>query len=283
MNLSSKSKGMLWFLAQSITMPITVVFVRLAAEGAEIPVLIFIQNLLTLTLVSLGILYKGISVKTQRIKLHIIRNCFGLGSWTCFFYAVTLMPLNSATAITFMAPLVATLMAVIFLKEKLHGHRLVGLIVGIGGMLILLRPGSEVYSIAGGLALTGVFLISVTQVLMNILNRTERSIVMVFYMALISSITTAPFAIYMWKTPSAESMTWISMIAVMAIFNVYALVRALKNAQIGVLMPLDFTRLIVTAILAYEVFGEHLDYMTTLGAVIILAGAIYTVRKERHV
>lgn len=283
MNLSSKSNGMIWFLAQCVTVPITVVFVRLAAEGAQVPVLIFIQNAITFALVAAGVLYKGISVKTKRLKLHIIRNCFGLGAWTCFFYAVTMMPLNSATAITFMAPLVATLMAVIFLKEKLHGHRLIGLIVGIAGMLILLRPGSEVYSLAGGLALAGVFLISVTQILMTQLNKTEASIVLVFYMALLSTITTAPYALYTWETPSADSMMWISLIAVMAIFNVYALVRALKYSQIGVLMPLDFLRLIITAILAYEVFNEKLDYMTTLGAVIILAGAVYTVRKERHV
>ena len=283
MNLSSKNIGLLWFLAQSITVPITVVFVRFAAEGAKVPVLIFIQNFLSFVILGSFLLLKGVSVKTNRLKLHAIRNVFGLGAWTCFFYAITMMPLNSVTAITFTAPLVATLLAVIYLKEKLHGHRLHGLIIGFVGMLILLRPGSEVYSSAGVIALSGVLMVSVAQILMNILNRTESSIVVVFYMTLLSTLMSAPFAAYVWEVPTAESMFWITMIAIAAIFNVYAIVRAIKHAEIGVLMPLDFVRLIVTAILAYEIFDEKLDYMEALGAAVIIIGVIYTVRKERNV
>jgi drug/metabolite transporter (DMT)-like permease len=131
-------------------------------------------------------------------------------------------------------------------------------------------------------AFFGVITISITQILMNVLNRTEGSVQMVFYMTFFSTLMTAPFAFFMWHTPSMQSLVWITLIAIFAIFNVYALVRAIKLAGISAMMPLDFTRLIVTAILAYFVFGEVPDKLTTLGAAIIIIGAIYVVKKERH-
>ena len=93
---------------------------------------------------------------------------------------------------------------------------------------------------------------------------------------------TAPFAFFMWQTPTPQSLVWIALIAIFAIFNVYALVRAIKLAGISAMMPLDFMRLIVTAILAYFVFAEVPDKLTTLGATIIIIGAIYVVKKEKH-
>ena len=280
--MTDKHIGMLWFLAQCITVPITVCFVRLAAEGATVPVLIFIQNCISLALMTIYMLIKGISFKTKKLKLHAIRNVFGLGSWTCFFYAITLMPLNSVTAITFTAPIIASLMAAVALKEKIHKHRAEGLVIGFIGMLVLLHPGSEILSPIGFVAFFGVITISITQILMNVLNRTEGSVQMVFYMTFFSTLMTVPFAFFMWHTPSAESLVWITLIAIFAIFNVYALVRAIKMAGISAMMPLDFTRLIITAILAYFVFAEVPDKLTTLGAIIIIIGAIYVVKKERH-
>jgi drug/metabolite transporter (DMT)-like permease len=99
-------------------------------------------------------------------------------------------------------------------------------------------------------------------------------------MTLLSTLMMLPFGIYYWETPAAENIFWAFMVAAFAIFNVFAIVTALKYAGIGTLMPFDFTRLIVTAILAYFLFDERLDVLTLIGAVIILSSAIYVVRKE---
>ena len=281
--MQTKTKGIFWYLAQCITVPITICFVRLAAEQTNLLVVIFLQNLMSVSMLGAWLAYKGVSVKTTKLKLHTIRNVFGLGSWICFFYAMTHMHLNVATAITFTGPLVGTLLAALLLKEKLHKHRIVGLMVGFLGMLVLLHPSAGALNIYGLVAFSGVILICITMIFFHILNRTESEIIIVFYMAFLSSIMMLPFGIYFWEVPTAESLFWTFLIAAFAIFNVFALVSSLKFAGIGTLMPFDFTRLITTAILAYFIFNENLDWLTAAGATIILCSAIYVVRKERHV
>ena len=269
-------------MAQCITVPITICFVRLASEGTPLMMVIFLQNIMSLAMLGSWMLAKRVSIKTKKLKLHAIRNVFGLSSWVCIFYAVNNMQLNVVTAITFTGPLVGTLLAAIFLKEKLHRHRIEGLLVGFAGMLILLHPEAGAFNEYGLLAFMGIITLCITLIFFNILNRTEKEVVIVFYMTFFSTIMIFPAAIFFWQIPSLQSCFWIFLIAAFAIFNVFAMVSAIKHAGIGTLMPFDFTRLVMTALLAYFVFGEKLDWLTALGAVIILSAAIYVVKKERR-
>jgi len=278
--MTQKSKGIMWFIAQCITVPITICCVRYACDGANLMVILLIQNFMSLVMLGSYMAVKRISVKTKKIKIHVIRNIFGLGSWVCFFYAINNMPLNAATAITFTGPLVSTIVAALLIKEKLHRHRIIGLIIGFAGMLVLLHPEAGAFNEYGIYAFAGVILISITFIFFHILNQTESQLVIVFYMTLLSTLMMLPFGIYYWETPAAENIFWAFMVAAFAIFNVFAIVTALKHAGIGTLMPFDFTRLIVTAILAYFLFDEQLDVLTLIGAIIILSSAIYVVRKE---
>ena len=280
--MNQKTKGIIWFMAQCVTVPITICFVRLASVHTPLMMVIFLQNVMSLVMLCGYMLVKRISIKTKKLKLHAIRNVFGLSSWVCLFYAVNNMQLNVVTAITFTGPLVGTVLAAIFLKEKLRRHRIEGLLVGFAGMLILLHPQAGAFNEYGLLAFMGIVTLCITLIIFNILNRTEREIVVVFYMAAFSTLMIFIPALFFWQIPDAETLFWIFLIAAFAIFNVFAMVSAIKNASIGTLMPFDFIRLVVTAILAYLVFGEKLDWLTALGAVIILSAAVYVVRKEKH-
>ena len=280
--MDQKTKGIFWFVAQCITVPITLCFVRLASEGTPLMMVILIQNVLSLAMLGSYMLVKRISIRTKKLKLHAIRNIFGLTSWVCLFYAVNNMQLNVVTAITFTGPLVGTLLAAIILKEKLHRHRIEGLLVGFFGMLVLLHPEAGAFNEYGLVAFFGIVTLCITLVFFNILNRTEKEVVIVFYMTIFSTIMILPFALMHWQIPTQESFFWIFLIAAFAIFNVFAMVSGIKFAGISTLMPFDFTRLIMTAIVAYFVFGEKLDWLTALGAVIILSAAIYVMKKEKR-
>lgn len=279
--MDQKTKGIMWFVAQCITVPVTLCFVRLASEGTPLMMVIFIQNILSLVMIGSYMAVKRISIKTRKLKLHAIRNVFGLTSWTCLFYAVNNLPLNMVTSITFTGPLIGTLMAAIFLKEKLYRHRVIGLIIGFMGMLILLRPDAGAFNEYGMIAFFGIITLCVTLVLFNILNRTEKEVVIVFYMTFFSTIMISPFAFMHWQIPTGESLFWIFLIAAFAIFNVFAMVSGIKFAGISTLMPFDFVRLVMTAIVAYAVFDEKIDWMTALGAAIILSAAIYVMKREK--
>lgn len=281
--MTNKTKGILWYLAQAITLPITICFVRLASVETPLMVVILIQNILSFLMLGSYLAVRRVSIKTKRLKLHATRNIFGLGSWVCIFYAVNHMPLNVVTAITFTGPLIGTLLAAIVLKEKLYGHRITGLLVGFAGMLILLHPDAGSFNFYSIIAFLGIVLFCITMLFFNMLNKTEKPLVTVFYMTFFSTLMISPFALMEWQMPTGESLMWIFLISAFAIFNVFAMVTALHNSSIGTLMPFDFIRLITTAVLAYFLFDEGLDVLTLIGAVIILGAAIYVARREKHV
>lgn len=280
--MSSKTKGILWFLLQCFTVSVTFAVVRFAIKDINIYTMTLIQTCIAFIMLLPVVLRFGIAnLKTQKLKLHIIRNIFGLVGVSCFYYGVTKIHLNDATALSFTAPLWTTLAAILILKEKVKRYRLIGMIVSFIGALIVLRPSGE-FDPHMLWILASVFLMGFVQVFIAQLNKTEPPIRIIFYMVFLSLFMTAPFAYIHWITPKWENIAWIFLLCCIVYINLFGVVLAYKYAEINVLMPLDFSRLIFTAIIAYLVFGEHLTPLTLIGSVVILAGIIYALHHERR-
>ncbi len=280
--MTPKLKGVLWFLLQCFTVSLTFVVVRFAIKDINIYTMTFIQSCVALLMMSPFILKQGIaSLKTKRLKLHIIRNVFGLVGVSSFYYGITKIPLNEATAISFTAPLFTTLAAVLVLKEKVKRYRMFGMALGFAGALIILRPTGQ-FDANILFILLSVFLMGFVQIFIAQLNKTEPPLRIIFYMVFLSTLMTLPFAAYHWITPQLRNLEWIVVLCSIVYINLFGIVLAYRNAEISVLMPLDFSRLIFTAIIAYLVFNEHLQFATILGSVVILCGIIYALHHERR-
>ena len=265
-----------------MTVPFTMVAVRFANEGTNIFTLLMLQNLFSFLIILPFVLKRGFSeLKSNRHKLLFIRTFCGFVGVMAFFYAVTKIPLNEATTIGFTNPIFTTLMAVIILREKLLNYKIIGLLIGFAGVLVVLQPEFDNFNHNFFYLIAGVFLLSIVQILIKILNRTETPFKLFFYMIVYSAVVNIPLGIYFWQTPPMASLIWIAVIGAMAFVNMYPLIVALKYADISDLMPLDFTKLIFTAIFAYFVFGEELKITTLIGSVVILSGVYFVVNKER--
>lgn len=280
--MPNKTKGTCWFLLQCLTVSITFLIVRFAIRDINIYTMTFIQSSIAFLMILPVILKNGIgNLKTKRLKLHIIRNIFGLVGVSSFYYGITKIPLNDATAISFTAPLFTTLAAVLVLKEKVKRYRLFGMLTSFTGALIILRP-TGAFDANMLFILASVFLMGFVQIFISQLNKTEPVLRVLFYMVFLSMIMVAPFAALNWKTPHMENIAWIFLLCCTVYINLFGIVLAYRNAEISVLMPLDFSRLIFTAIIAYLVFNEHLQLATILGSVVILSGIVYALHHERR-
>lgn len=261
-------------------------FVRLLSETMPAPVMVFLRNILSLLIIlawSVWMQRRRPRFPTTRMKTHFWRASVGALSMELWFYALTVLPLTLATALSFTTPIFSTLFAMFFLGEKVGFKRWCAISVGFIGVMVILHPSGSMDTRAF-LVLFSSSMMALVGVLVKSLTRTESPETIVFYMALFMIPWSVPPALF--HVDALVSVTsyqlWLSFwIALFSTVAHLMLARAFVRAELVVLMPLDFTRLIFVSLLAYPLFGETIDGYTVIGALIIVASTVYIAHRER--
>jgi drug/metabolite transporter (DMT)-like permease len=255
--------------------------VRLATEVMDAGLVVSLRNGLTLLIVIPLCMTQGFSMlRTTRLKEHFRRSFIGVIGMMAWTYCLTLMPLTHATALSFTAPLLATLFAVVFLKEQVTPRQMMGLGVGVLGVLIILRPGVSEFDWSMLLVIFATTAWAITTLLIKSLAATEPPLRMVFYMNLFMFFVGLPLGFRHWIWPDAHGWLLIAGVSVCSIFMHFMMVKAYALAPVTALMPLDFMRLVYTSILAYFIFGETSDVYTWIGAAVIIASVVVVSSKR---
>ena len=259
------------------------VAVRYLSHELDATLIVALRNFLTLLLLIPAALHMGKKlVYTTRLKDHVTRGAIGAVGMMTWTYCLTIMPTNTATALSFTAPLFATLFAVLFLKEKANRTLWLALFIGFAGSIIIVHPSPQDFDWNSLLVMFATSAWAIVGLLVKSLTRTEPALRIVFYMNLIMFLIALPFGIYHWQMPSTEAWMVLAFIALCSITMHFSLAKAYALAPVASLMPLDFTRLIYTAIFAYLVFGETSDLATWVGGAIILAAGLLSTRANRR-
>jgi drug/metabolite transporter (DMT)-like permease len=217
---------------------------------------------------------------TQRIKSHFWRATVGIAAMQLWFYSVTIMPLNIATALSFTTPIFSAILAFVFLGEQAGIRRWSAIITGFIGMLIILRPDIGIVHPAAGIVLAASVLMAFSGVLVKSLTRTESPETIVFYMSVFMALWSVAPAIINWQDLGLRELGLCFVVALFSTAAHLMIARAYVTTDMVALMPFDFTRLVFTAILAYLVFNETLDLFTIIGAALIVASTVYIARRE---
>ena len=254
------------------------IFIRLAAEELHSLEIVFFRNFLALLLMAPWILRQGIHVMyTRRLRLYSFRALVNLVGMAAGFTAITMMPLAEFTALSFTAPLWVTLGAWFFLRETVRGYRLVAIIVGFFGVMVVLQPGLTAISIASGLALVHASLIAGTTLIVKRLTVTERPVAIVTYMVLLQAPLALIPALFVWQWPTFMGWVWLWALAGGATLGHIFWTRAVRIAEVTQLQPLEFIRLPVAGLFAFMLFAEVPTIWTWIGgAVIFIATALVT-------
>lgn len=219
-------------------------------------------------------------LKTHKIGLHVGRACLLIVSSVCILSAIMLMPLDEATALSFTTPLFSVIGAIFFLKEKAGPRRWAALIIGFLGMLVILRPGVEIFNWAALLILISAITFAGVVIVGKVLIRTDSPEMLVAYLALISVPLSFLPALAFWQWPTIEQLFWLVLIAISSNMNMYGIAKALEAGDASATQPYDFLRLPTTAGVGWLFFGETSDIFTWIGALIIFASTIYITRRE---
>ncbi len=218
--------------------------------------------------------------RTKHLKLHIWRAIIGSFAMLCGFFALSNMALADVTALGFTTPLFATVLAVIFLGERVRWRRWTAIVVGFLGVLLMVRPGAAAFEPVALTALASAMLIAIAIIIIKKVPISDSQIAMLFYFCVAAMTVSAPLAIPVWQDPTA--LQWVKLAAVgcIGIGAQYFLIRAFQIAEASFIAPFDYSRLILAGLLGFLLFGEIPDGWSITGALVIAVSTFYIAHRE---
>lgn len=250
----------------------------------------FFRNLFGLAFMLPWLVHAGLAgLRTRKLGLYTTRCLLGLASMLCWFTALALLPIAQAVALSFTAPLFATVMAAVFLKETVRARRWTATVLGFVGVLVILWPqldmpgGGGSFSTGASLAILSTILSVIVSLIVKRLSATEPANAIVTYMVLIMTPMSLVPAVFVWTWPPAETWAWLVAMGALGSLGHICYVRAFAMADASAVMPYDYTRLLFAAVIGWLLFGEVPTIYTWAGGAIIVASAIYIARREAQV
>ncbi len=279
--LSGPLGGALYMIGAGASFAIMIVIVRHVSAELHPFQIAFFRNLFGMAFMLPWIIRTGWEgLRTERFGLHLFRALIGLGAMLCFFSAISLIPVAEVTALTFTAPLFATVGAALVLGEKVRLRRWTATAVGFIGALVILRPGAAMVTPAALVALTSAAFMAVAILTVKTLSRTENPNAIVLYMGLLLTPLSFVAAVFVWTPPMLETWPWLVAMGLAATLGQLMMTRAFAAAEASAVLPFDFARLVFVAILGFLLFGERPDLWTWIGAAVIIAATGYIAHRE---
>lgn len=246
-----------------------------AAEGA------FIRYAIGLLMISpalLSFFRRKASARTW--TLYSMRGLVHGIAVSLWFYAMARIPVAEVTAIGYSSPIFVTIGAALFLGERLRMRRIVAVLIGLIGVLIILRPGFQEIGPGQLAQLTAAPLFAASFLLAKKLTDEADSAEIVAMLSLGCTIVLLPMALADWRDPTWEEIGWLALTALCATAGHYTLTRAYACAPITVTQPITFLQIVWATILGVVAFGEPVDVFITAGAAVIVGSAWYIARRE---
>lgn len=274
-------RGALFMLGSGAAFAVMMALVRALAPEIHPFEAAFFRNLFGVLFMLPWLTLAGTRVlRTGRFSIHALRAGFGLAAMLSLFYALGHLPLAETTALTFTAPLFATVGAAVLLGEKVRQRRWAATLVGFVGALIVLRPGRAAIDPVAFVALASAIFIAGAMLTIKSLSRTEHPNAIVLIMGLLMTPASLIPAAFVWRTPTGTTWILIALMGLAATVGQVCLTRAFRAAEASAVLPVDFSRLIFVSLLGYALFGERPDLWTWVGAGLIVAASVYIAHRE---
>ena len=278
---SSIVRGMAWMLASTVLFVGVTGIVRHLGSDMSAPQAAFIRYAFGIMLLA-PILFrlKARELITPRMGLHAVRGVVhGIGVMLWFF-AMARIPIAEVTALGYTTPIFVTIGAALFLGERFRTRRMIAVLIGVFGTLVIVRPGFVTVELGTLAQITAAPLFAASALVSKKLTETEPSSVIIALMAVFVTLTLLPMAIVDWRTPTKEELAWLFATASLATAGHYTMTRAYQAAEITVTQPLSFLQLVWAVLLGYYVFAETPDFWTIAGSIVIVGSATYIAHRE---
>lgn len=223
-------------------------------------------------------------IRTKYPATQFFRSVLLMGATAFFFTGISLIALTDAAALMSINPVLITLGAWAFLREPLGPRRIVGIAIALCGALIIIRPGSSVFTLAALLPLAAAACYSGYALLTRKVGSDESVWTSLFYTGLVGTILLSLVVPFAWQTPDTLGMLLMCGLVGCGTVGQMALIRAFSLGEAAMLAPYSYVGLIFAAIWSVAFFAEYPDNWTIVGALVIVGAGLYVWHREtfRH-
>ncbi|PPR42547.1 MAG: Riboflavin transporter [Alphaproteobacteria bacterium MarineAlpha5_Bin11] len=235
-------------------------------------------------IISLGLVMKfgTKTLKTQKPIAHIIRAISAVGCVVFYFFGLKFLMLSENNALAHSGPIIATVLAVPFLGEKLGIRRLLAVLLGFIGVLVIVQPGTDVFKIYSLLPIISAIFMAFSYLSLRFIMKTDSSISIIFYYSLALLITTIIFFPSDFEFPTYINLIPLFSLGVMGSLGHYFMSQAAKRADTAVITPFEYSAFLWVIILGYFFLGEIPNKTVILGGVLIVISGIYIIYRENN-
>lgn len=279
------ARVVLWMIGALLSFSIMAVSIReLSRAGLSIFEILAIRSGVAL-LVLLSLLAVRPEMRLhavpRRMGLHLFRNTIHYASQFSWALSLTMLPLATVFSLEFTMPAWTAVLAVWFLHERMNASRLGVVVLGLIGVLVILRPGIAGFNPAAILVLLAAFGYAITMIATKKLTITETTFAIIFWMAVIQfplSLIGSDAAAFL-NIDTRHILPAIG-VGTAGLTSHYCLSNAFRSGDATLVVPLDFMRIPLIAVVGWAFYGERLDLFVLLGALIIVSGVLWNLRSE---
>ena len=256
--------------------------VKLMSNSYPIGQLIFFRGFLGLIPIFFIIpfdRYKNL-LETSKLKLHIGRAVAGTFAMANLYLGLKFLPIADAITISFAAPIFATIFSIIFLSEIVRFYRWFAIILGIIGVIVVLKPGTTMFSYYSFFPILFCLGFATISILIKKLSKTEPDYLISMFFTIALILTGCISYFFGWNEIKTEDIIYLFAIGICGSTGNIFLTMSIRKADISLVTPVKYLSLIFAILSGIFIFGESISYLTLLGAFLIIISTAIIFRRE---
>lgn len=273
--MSDVLRAALWMSGAIISFTLMAIAGRAAALDFDTFEIMFYRSLTGIVIIGSIALYTGKIqlMRTERLGLHMLRNIAHFTGQNLWFFAITVIPLAQVFSLEFTSPIWVMILSPLLLKESFRKIGVLCAFLGFIGVLFVARPTAATFNIGIVAAALAAITFAFTAIFTRKLTQTEPILRILFYLTILQAVLGAICAGYDldFALPNLSGLPWLVLIGCAGLLAHYCLTTALSIAPATIVMPIDFTRLPIIAVVAMVLYGEPLDVWVFVGSALIFA------------
>ena len=280
MSKPSGTKAVMWMLGWFASMLFMTWCGREATRDLPVNMLMFFRSATGMVILLPVVAWIGFAkITTAQLVRHGVRSSFHFAAQFGWFLALTLIPLAQVVSIEFTMPIRAAVIASFYLGEKISVMRVVAIVLGFIGVLVIVRPGMASVSPGQLLALASAFGFATSVVITKRLLEQDNAFTVLFYMIAVQLVLGGIIAVFFWQWPSVQAWPFVIGAGVAGLTSHYSLARALALTDSASVAQMDFARVPLTAMLGFLVYHETISIYLVIGAGLIILGNMINLRR----
>lgn len=284
-------RAALLMLASTVGFGLMAICIRLASQTEPVAEIAFFRNLFGLLALLPVLVWPALRggdgvghlrgvLRTTQLRRYFVRCLIGVVSMWMGFWSIANLPLSQAIALAYSSPIFVTIAAVLMLGETVRLRRWLAVIAGFIGVLVIVRPWSQAFSLGSLVAVAAALITAIVAIQIKQLSREDGSDTIVLWTYLFWVPMSLLPAWWVWHPPQGIAWLWLLLSGVLGTVGQLLWTRALKLGEVSALTPISFVQLVIVTIAGWLWFGETLDRWTLAGAAIIFSATFYIARRE---